>query len=202
MPIPKQPTPHYLKDPLDLVIENTANQTGELTQSDINKVVVAAQVQEGIERYRLNTAQKSAQELFAEEHNSARLGRHLVERYGIRPSQCHAHALVAGKHKLCGELRLIMAKLKIGIDDVDNGCWLPENTAATPHPAYPKAPPHSRIHRYNYYTWIYSKLSAARAAPIFRTRLNLVAQMLQTGQMPESVMMKKTAGSAKKVSIK
>lgn len=202
MPLPTSQTPYCYKDPLDIVIENTANQSGELTQADINKVIVAAQVQEGIERYRMNAAQKTTQELADEEHSSSRLGSHLVERYGTRPTQCHAHALVAGKHKLCGELRLIMAKLKIGIDDVDNGCWLPENTAATPHPVYPKAPPHSRIHRYNYYTWIHSRLSAARAAPLFRTTLNLLGQMLQTGQYPESVMMKKPAGSPKKVSIK
>lgn len=193
MPLPEKPTPHYLKDSLDLVIENTASKDGPITQSDLNRVRVAAQILYGIEKYRAKVATKTTQELLAEDHSSARLASHLVEVFGARPPQCHAHAIVAGKHKLCGELRLLMAKLKIGIDDVDNGCWLPENTVATPHPTYPKAPPHSRIHRFNYYVWIYSKLSSVRAAPIFRINLNLISKMLQTGQIPESVMMKKGA---------
>lgn len=141
IPLPQQPIPHYLKDPLDLVIENTLNQDRPVTQVDLNRVRTIAQVLYGIEKYRANVVAKTTQELLAEEHSSARLGYHLVEAYGPRPARCHAHALVAGKHKLCGELRLLMAKLRIGIDDVDNGCWLPENTAATPHPVYPKAPP-------------------------------------------------------------
>lgn len=202
MPLPEQPTPHYLKDSLDLVIENTVNQNKPLTQSDLNRVRTVAQIVYGIEKYRASVATKTTLELREEEHSSARLGYHLVEAYGARPTQCHAHALVAGKHKLCGELRLIMAKLKIGIDDVDNGCWLPENTAATPHPVYPKAPPHSRIHRFNYYTWIYTRLAPMRAAPTFRTTLNVISKMLQTGQMPESVMMKKSAATPAKAQHK
>lgn len=51
MPIPELPIPHYLKDPLDLVIENTSSK-GVLTQSDLNKVMVAAQIQDGVTRYR------------------------------------------------------------------------------------------------------------------------------------------------------
>lgn len=197
MPLPEQPTPHYLKDSLDLVIENTANKGGSITESDLNLVKVAAQVQAGIDKYRAQVTAKSLEDLLAEEHVSSRLGYHLVEAYGTRPARCHAHAIVAGKHKLAAELRLMMAKLKIGIDDVDNGCWLPENTAATPHPSMPKAPPHSRIHRHNYYWWINSRLRPAYQAIKFRQTLNLISRMMQYGGMPESVMLKKGSASPK-----
>jgi hypothetical protein len=195
MPIPEQPTAHYLKDALDIVIDSVAGKKEALTQSDINKVAVAAQIQEGIERYRMDAAKKTSNELYEEEHNSKRLGNHLVERYGKRPARCHAHAIVAGKHKAAASLRLIMASLKIGIDDVDNGCWLPENTAATPHPAFPKAPPHSRIHRHNYYLWIFSRLQAIRDNGRFRTNLNIIARMMHNGDMPQHVMLSKGASA-------
>lgn len=193
MPLPEQPTPHYLKDALDIVIENTASKEGNLTQSDINKVIVAAQIQEGIERYRMSVAQKTSKELLEEEHNSARLGRHLVERYGVRPPRCHAHAIVAGKHKYAAFTRVVMAKFKIGIDDTDNGCWLPENTAATPHPSFPKAPPHSRIHREGYFGWLRSRLGSIRVESAFRNQLNLVGRMLQNGDFPPHIMLSKSA---------
>lgn len=122
MPLPQQPTPYYLKDALDHVIDNTAAKGGPITESDLNRVQVAAQVQAGIDKYRAQAAGKSTEDLMAEEHVSSRLASHLVEAYGSRPARCHAHAIVAGKHKLAAELRLMMAKMKIGIDDVDNGC--------------------------------------------------------------------------------
>lgn len=139
MPLPENVTPHCFKDPLDLVIENTAAQSDPLTQSDFNKVIVAAQIQEGIKRYRMSAQQRTSEELIKEEHSSKRLDQHLVESYGSKPPRCHAHAIVSGKHKLAAPARLAMAKLKIGVDDTDNGCWLPENTAATP-PLLSKSP--------------------------------------------------------------
>lgn len=153
MPIHQQPTPHYLKDPLDLVIKNTVSKS-DLTQSDLNKIMVAAQIQDRIARYRSRISGMTEHQLLTEEHSSARLARDLVERHGARPSKCHTHAIVAGRHKFAAPTRTLMASLRIGIDDPDNGCWLPENAAATPHPAFPKAPPQSRIHRAAYFRWL------------------------------------------------
>lgn len=184
------------KDLVDRTLDDilsTLENDGSLKVSDINRIKVAAQVQAGIDRYRAEAQEMSSKALREEEHNSARLGRHLEERFGPRPPRCHAHALVAGKHIYAAELRLIMAKLKIRIDDVDNGCWLPENSAATPHPAFPNAPPHSRIHRYNYFFWVNSRLSSIRDEKLYRTNLRLIARMLYTGKFPEYVMLKKEA---------
>ena len=189
MPIPELPTPHYLKDPLDLVIENTASKDA-LTQSDLNKVMVAAQIQDGIARYRARISGMTSQQLLTEEHSSLRLARHLVERHGERPSKCHAHAIVAGRHKFAAPTRALMAALRIGIDDPDNGCWLPENTAATPHPTFPKAPPHSRIHRAAYFQWLRIRLGSIRVEAAFRTQLNIIARMIQNGDLPSQILAK------------
>lgn len=194
MSIPDKITFYHEMNMLDRVINNVASKETSLTQSDINKVIVTAQIQEGIERYRSSASSMTSQSLRAEEHNSARLARHLEEKLGPRPSRCHAHAIVAGRHSLSAELRVVLAKLKIRIDDPDNGCWLPENTAATPLPKFPSAPPHSRIHRYNYYYWINGRLSPLRREGLMRTNLQLVARMLQTGDFPEFVMLKKGRG--------
>lgn len=192
MPVPHVLTKYYELNLVDRTIINIVEKLqGELTLSEINQVKVMASVQSGIESYREETAKKNSQSLRSEEHKSHILGKHLEEKFGPRPARTHAHAIVAGKHPLAAAIRLIMSKLKIGIDDVDNGCWLPENIAATPHPAMPKAPPHSRIHRYNYYFWINSLLSSHRQADAFRNRLKLISQMLYTGNMPEYVMLPK-----------
>lgn len=167
---------------------------GEITLGHMNQVAVAASVQNGIERYREKASKLSAQSLRTEDHQSPLLGAHLEEKFGPRPQKVHAHAIVAGKHQLAAQIRLRMASLKIGIDDVDNGCWLPENSAATPHPAMPDAPPHSRIHRYNYYFWINSRLASVAQNQTFRNRLKLIAQMLYTGRMPDYVMLPKGQG--------
>lgn len=197
MALPETQVHYCFKKPLDLIIEQTAAKPGDITQSDINKVMVAAQIQDGIERYRLGISEMDYIQLREEEHDSARLGRHLVEKHGKRPPQCHAHAIVAGKHKFAAAARLVMAKLKIRIDDPDNGCWLPENTAATPHPSFPKAPPHSRIHRSNYFFWIRTRLVRIRKAPAFRTELSLIAADLHNGTFPPYVMLKKGVGLPK-----
>lgn len=197
MPLPNRTVMYHEMNHLDRTLDrilSILDSDKPIQQTDINQVVVAAQVQDGIERYREQGRKLDQRALRDEEHNSALLGKHLVEKFGPRPPRCHAHAIVAGRHYLSAPLRFIMAKLGIRIDDVDNGCWLPENSAATPHPAFPKAPPHSRIHRYNYYFWISSRLSAIRDEEKFRHNLKLLARMLYTGVFPKYVLLPKRSG--------
>ena len=195
MPIPEAQPKYYELNVVDRTIANIVDKLdSEISPSELNRVSVAASVQSGIEKYRSDATDMSLLALSTEEHKSERLGLHLVEKFGARPARCHAHAIVAGKHQYAAQLRLIMAALKIRIDDVDNGCWLPENSAATPHPAMPAAPPHSRIHRYNYYFWLRSRLGSLTKADMFRTGLKIIAKSLYTGKMPDYVMLKKGAG--------
>lgn len=199
MAIPETPKPHYAKDHLDRtlddIIENTNN--GSPSLSNQGRTRVAAQVQSGIDKYRAAAKNMTVEDLETEKHDSARLARHLEEAGYIRPERCHAHALIAGKHFYAAELRYIMALLGLRIDDLCNGCWLPENTAATPHPAFPSAPPHSRIHRYNYFFWLFSRLNGIRSQATFSTNLKIIGQLLQQGKMPDYVMLPKGVGLPK-----
>lgn len=195
MTIPQAQTKYYEKDLTSRTIDNVLNTLeGELNGSDFNKVTCAASIQSGIEQYRMSCSDKTDIALRSEEHRSDRLGVHLEEKFGTRPARCHAHAIVAGKHELAAPIRLRMAKLGIGIDDVDNGCWLPESTAATPHPQMPKAPPHSRIHRYNYYFWLNNRFSSVNKEDVFRFKLKGTALDLYKAEFPSFVMLKKGQG--------
>lgn len=194
MPVPEKTTKYYEKDLLDHVIDQTVSQNKPLSEIDLNRVVVAAQIQCGIDKYLEGAKSMSSSQLRSEQHNSARLGRHLESTGHKRPPRCHAHALVAGKHEYAAILRVIMAKLKIRIDDPDNGCWLPENTTATPHPAFPKAIPHTRIHRFNYYFWLRTRLGNIRQEAAFRKTLQLTSKHLQEHSFPEYVMLRKGSG--------
>lgn len=185
---------NHLDRTLDRILANL-DKDEPITASHLGQITVAAQVQTGLDRYRAGVSRMSTRALEVERHDSARLGQHLVEKFGPRPPRCHAHAIVAGKQTYAAELRLAMAMLKIRIDDVVNGCWLPENTAATPHPAFPSAPPHSRIHRSNYYFWISTQLAPfVRNKGMFEMRLKLIARMLYTGKFPKYVMLPKGQG--------
>lgn len=129
---------YYQMDLVDRTIVNIVEKLeGEITQSDFGKVKTAASIQEGIRlrQYRTGVTGMGTESLNKEEHSSARLGAHLVCRFGKRPNNVHAHAIVAGKHPLSANTRLIMAKHKIRIDDADNGCWLPDSSKHCPHPA-------------------------------------------------------------------
>ncbi|MES2824956.1 MAG: AHH domain-containing protein [Pseudomonadota bacterium] len=194
MPIPEKITLYHEKSLLDRTIDNVAAQEAPLSTSDFNKLGVAAQIQEGIDRYRAQAADLSSQALNEEDHKPARLAAHLEQAGKIRPQRCHPHAIVAGKHKYAAMVRVFMSRLKIRIDDSDNGMWLPENTAATPHPAFPSAPPHSRIHRYNYYFWVHSHLSELPGENVFRARLQLISRQLHQGSFPSYVMLPKGIG--------
>ncbi len=191
---------YYELDLVDRTIVNIVETLeDEIKPADINKVKVAASVQAGLklQQYRKDVDNMDPLALRKEDHSSPRLGFHLEEKFGARPNRVHAHAIVAGKHPLAATARLRMSKMGIRIDDGDNGCWLPENSAATPHPAMPHAPPHSRIHRYNYYFWLSSKLDGIREGDLFRTNLKIIAQQLYTGKMPDYVMLRKGTGLPK-----
>lgn len=103
-----------------------------------------------------------------------------------------AHAIIAGGHAESWALRVILAECEIGIDDPYNGCWLPARTKYTGQQPYPKALPHSRIHRFNYYAWLNIRFAGLRGrtdimiSKLLRTRTDLLY-----GSYPPEVMLKK-----------
>lgn len=197
MAIPEPPSSFYQKDALDISIDSFA-QLENPTESDLARVATIASIQAGINRYRAEAANMSLDELETEKHNSDRLARHLMATTVPcrRPPRCHAHAIVSGGHKEAARLRAVLAWLKLRIDDPDNGCWLPENTAATPHPMFRHAIPHSRIHRFNYYKWLQTIITIQnmKTQDRLRTALRLIGKQLQEHTFPPDVMLPKGQG--------
>lgn len=197
MATPDKLKPYYLKDPLDHAIDAFAKKD-QPNSADLNRVAVVASVQIGIDKYRAAAAHMSYDDFENEKHNSCRLAMFLEAEAGKkRPNKCHAHAIVSGAHVNAAKIRAVLAWFKLRIDDPDNGCWLPENTAATPHPLFPKAVPHSRIHRYNYYRWLESliRIETIPDQIMLRKTLKLIARQLQEHTFPPFVMLPKSQGA-------
>lgn len=199
MPLPKPRDKYYAeKDRLEHAIDAFAAKD-DPTLSDLDAVSVIAQVESQLDVYRLEASAQSSKELRDESHESKRLAEYLALSGDPRPHpKTHAHAIVSGGHKEAARARAIMAWLKLRIDDPDNGCWLPENTASLAN--MPKrlkeAVPHSRIHRFNYYFWLNREINRSRTPNIRRLRevLSIISLRLQAGAQPSYVMMKKGQG--------
>ncbi|GMR16780.1 MAG: hypothetical protein BMS9Abin31_1160 [Gammaproteobacteria bacterium] len=196
MSIPGTPKPYYLKDPLENAIDEfTKKETP--SSADLNRVTTIASVQAGVDKYRAAAQHMTLDQLEDEKHDCCRLGCFLEAATGKpRPPKCHAHAIVSGGHSEAAKLRAVLAWHKLRIDDPDNGCWLPENTAATPHPYFPKAVPHSRIHRFNYYQWLRGtiKLETIPDQKKLRWALNFITKQLHDHTFPAYVMLPKGKG--------
>jgi len=110
--------------------------------------------------------------------------------------RCNLSICFYGLLSMDASLVVVLAWLKLRIDDPDNGCWLPENTAATPYPLFKNAVPHSRIHRYNYYKWLQSiiTLQNMKTQDRLRTALRLIGRQLQERTFPPDVMLPKGKG--------
>jgi len=197
MPIPEYLVKYHEKTPVELTIEDVVkNSEGKWVPSQVNRVNVVASVQSGIAKYREAATSMTEEQLENEKHDSGRLGEFLDATVMRRPPRCHAHAIVSGHHDEAADLRLLLAIFGMRIDDPYNGCWLPENTAATPHPAFPKAVPHSRIHRFNYYFWLKARLNETTIQnhEYLKVALKLITQHLHEHTFPEYVMLRKGQG--------
>lgn len=190
--------PYALKDRVERAIDIFAANDNP-TQSDLDKVKTTAQIEVELDVYRASVHKMSLNELDDEVHQSARLALFMAASCNPRPHPlCHAHALISGAHKHAAELRAVMAWLRMRIDEPENGCWLPKNTAAkTQMPRrLSNAVPHSRIHRYNYYFWLNQLInpSTTDTKEKLRSALKMIAARLQSGKQPTYVMNKKEVG--------
>ncbi|MBB3060063.1 AHH domain-containing protein [Microbulbifer rhizosphaerae] len=183
----------HQKDRLDLAIDEFAA-LEKPTISDLHKVGVIGQVQEGIEAYRAEGRKMSVKALESEEHCSRRLAAFLTAAGDPRPHKlCDAHAIISGRHASAAKLRAVLSWFARRIDDPINGCWLPRNTAAKAHMRgrLRNAVPHSRIHRKHYYQWLETLINI----PLIKTNemlvqtLKMIELKLQTSTFPQRVML-------------
>lgn len=186
--------PYYTQTNAERVIDRIINNDKELTEPDLLKIYVAAQVEAGIEAFRKQAATMSLAELRSEEHNSSKLSENMGRMGDPRPhSLCDAHAIISGAHPKAAVARLILAKRGRRIDDPVNGCWLPRNTEAKKKMPrrLQNAVPHSRIHRHQYYNWLASRvtLATAKTADALDRVLASTACALQSGSHPPEVML-------------
>jgi len=158
---------------------------------DILSVKCVAQVEEGLELYRVGAVEMSQTDLKAEEHNSERLAQHMTSAGDPRAASaeiCHCHAIVSGAHKRAAQQRAIMAWCMMRIDDPRNGCWLPRNTAAkNGMPDWLRnAVPHSRIHRRSYYFWLGQtiNINTIKNTEDLVNALRMIRTRLQSGALP------------------
>lgn len=159
---------------------------------EISHIKSIAKLQTQLDKYQSEASSLDAEELMNEEASSAKLGKNMRASGKPKPNyRWDAHHIVSGSHNEAAALRGIIALLKLRIDDPNNGVWLPRRTADTGQNPYPRAVPHSRIHRQNYYDWLNESLLHIRDLSTFITTLNVIENMLLTANFPKKVMLVK-----------
>lgn len=181
MPIPDKPLKYHEKNLLDHAIDKYA----EGRVDDLNYVVTQGRIQSGLDRYRAKIAGKTPAWIERERHYPARLARHLEQTGQPRPANCNPHAIISGGHTKAASSRAILARLKLGIDDPYNGCWLPKDLSVMPHPAMPNAVPHANLHCGEYYDWVDTRINPIRIKNrnILVHELKLIGRQLQQGRV-------------------
>src|SRR5690554_4933537 len=123
------PKPYYLKDRREVAIDLFASKSN-ISRADYMALGSIEQVEETLDIYRQEAGLMSRRELRNEEHDSKVLGNFM--RLNGKPypgGNCDAHAIVSGSHPRATQMRAILARVKIRIDDIRNGTWLPRRTA-------------------------------------------------------------------------
>jgi hypothetical protein len=198
----------HLKSALDLAIESFnkkhATKDEKIKQdkfltAERNHIKNLANIQEGLNKYRLDGSGKLTGQLISESHSSKRLGRFLRAQGKPRPNiKWDAHHVIAGGDASAALARTVIAKeeFKVRIDDPDNGCWLPKTREDARGSVFPNAVPHENIHRNTYYDWVYSVIVTSDSEMEIRAKLKLIGQRLQQGSIPPNIFDKKSIKKA------
>jgi len=164
----------------------------KFVQHERGRLQVVAQIQAGLAKYRAVSREKGVDELEDESHCSQRLGDHMRAEGFARPSPYwHAHAIIAGGDTRAWQLRAQLAECGVGVDDSANGCWLPSRSKYIGQQPYPKAVPHSRIHRHNYFAWLNIRFAGVFNEQVLRSRLQTTRTDLLHATFPKEVMLPK-----------
>lgn len=202
---PVKHVPYALQTSLDRAIEDYKDRLAKnqklkedharwesFIRHERGRLGVVAAIQAGLAKYREDSLRKDVDELEDEKHSSVRLGDHMrAEGFGRPSPYWHAHAIVAGGDTRAWQMRAILAECKIGIDDSYNGCWLPSRSTYVGQQPYPKAVPHSRIHRHNYFSWLNMRFAGVFTEEAARHRLLMTRRNLLHATFPTEVMLRK-----------
>jgi hypothetical protein len=92
------------------------------------------------------------------------LGFNMGEANNDRPKGVAAHHIVSRKPALAHPAQMLLFAWGIGINDVDNGVYLPR-FATTVVPSLPNASKHSKIHTGVYHLAVFGRLAEVRKQP-------------------------------------
>lgn len=173
----------------------------EHLQKEKARIESVSIAQTALDAYRKANSKSSRELLLEEEHHPTNnLAKFLYAVGEPKPTVEHeAHHIISGKGRynpqaiLRARLNLHMAG--IGINDPHNGIWLINFNKNKAHDwATKDAPPHRKIHRYNYETWIGSNLGIRmkkKDKSLFLNKLRNVKINIKTGTLPSKIFEKK-----------
>lgn len=105
-----------------------------------------------------------------------------MTRRGVtRPDGSATHHLVAGEATTAEKARSILKKFKIGINDPENGAFLPCNSNT---PCNAPGPLHSKLHTERYYEAVNELLEAAKTREQAITILDRIRKALLASKFP------------------
>ncbi len=192
------PSVATLTDPVDGMMDLTTSVNRISSNSrDVNPYEIrnGILIEEAKERVRYQNGKTvlpaSAQQLFANaqrrDYNHRRtLSRNIVaDAIAPRPANACAHHIVALKHEDAELARRRLFGWSIGINDADNGVFLPR-WANKPLASHPNAPQHEPVHSPLYFSTVYARLRSAEAkdSEAGRARLKTIKAQLQAGSFP------------------
>jgi hypothetical protein len=151
-----------------------------------------AQITQRLEEYQGFVESPQYNLLNEDEHQSQRLGENMRALGRFKPTERYdAHAIVSGTHVRAALARIKLAQVRIGLDEPDNGVWLPRSGKDAYKSncwATPGAVPHSRTHRKTYYAWVARELTPLATNHQVKERLRLIGHRLETGEIPADIL--------------
>lgn len=121
---------------------------------------------------------EAAQDVVA---SSRVLGQNLERAGFARPADSAAHHIVAGTARQAAEARGVLQRFGIGINEAENGVWLPKNlSVANSTGAYV----HSILHTNEYYSSVNELLAQADTRQEAIESLSYIRQQLLGGALP------------------
>lgn len=169
-------------------------------QNEKKRIESVSLAQTVLAAYRKNNSAASTETLLDEEHHPTdNLAKFLFAVGEPKPTQQHeAHHIISGKGRYNQEA-ILRARLNlhiagVGINDPFNGIWLINFLKNKSHDwATKESPPHRKIHRYNYESWIGGTLGTTSVTNTqqFLNKLRNVKMKIRTGTLPNKVFEKK-----------
>ena len=167
----------------------TACTVGRLILDFVGIISGAVMINKGIIQYRetgkwiniqdgASPNPNPADDFVQETPSSYKLGKNLENANIERPPNSTAHHIVAGKDPRAAYAREILTKFRVGINEADNGVYLPGPGGDKTAPYY-----HPGLHTDAYFRWVNNQMKFATEVTI-RSILNQIRKNILSGTSP------------------